>query len=115
MPLIWTGFAKGSGPRKLGRRENHNPREWLETLDGVQKRANWAQQNSFEAFPGFAAGVLIASQTGAPAAAGNVLAGLWVLLRLGYGYCYLADRAEMRTLLWFAALFCVIGLFVVSV
>ena len=114
MPLIWTGFAKGGGPRKLGRRENHHPREWLETLDGLQKRAHWAQQNAFEAFPGFAASVLVASMAGAPSAAVSVLAGLWVVLRLAYGVCYLSDRAELRTLVWFGALFCMIGLFVVA-
>lgn len=114
MPILWTGIAKASGPRKLGRRANHNPREWLEGLDGMQKRAHWAQQNAFEAFPAFAAGVIIASIAGASMATVNILAGLWIVFRLLYGFCYLADKAEARSVVWFAALFCVVGLFIAA-
>ena len=56
MPIMWTAVAKFSGAQKLGPKENRNPREWLEQQTGAQKRAHWAQQNAFEAFPGFAAG-----------------------------------------------------------
>ncbi len=114
LPIIWTGYAKftgtGSGPR-----ENHNPREFLETLTGGRKRANWAQLNSFEAFPPFAAAVIIATYLGKmdPAQL-NALALAWVGLRLVYGVLYIADRAELRTLSWAGATACWVAMFVLS-
>lgn len=44
--------------------DNHNPRDFLNGVQGEAKRANAAQQNSFEIFPAFAAAVLIAHATG---------------------------------------------------
>lgn len=112
MPLLWTGIAKFTGERKLGPKDNLNPRDWLERREGVQKRAHWAQLNAFEAFPLFAAAVIIAHLAGATAARIDLLAVLWVVLRLIYGILYLADKGQARTIVWSAALLCVIGLFV---
>lgn len=112
MPLIWTGVAKFSGDRKLGPRDNLNPREWLEQCTGVQKRAHWAQLNAFEAFPLFAAGVIVAHLAGVAQARIDALALAWVALRLVYGLLYLADKGQARTLVWTAALLCVVALFV---
>jgi len=114
LPLIWTGYAKFTGTGS-GARENHNPREFLETLTGGRQRANWAQLNSFEAFPPFAAAVIIASWLGKmdPAQL-DVLAMAWVGLRLVYGVLYIADRAELRTLVWTGATACWVAMFVLS-
>lgn len=114
MPLLFVGYAKFAGSHKLGPRENHNPREWLEATEGAQKRAYWAQLNSFEAFPPFAAGVIIAVIAGGNITAVNTLAVLFVLLRLGYGACYITDRANLRSLVWAAAAACTVALFVVA-
>jgi len=46
--------------------DNRNPRDWLDAQSGFRKRANAAQHNSFEAFPFFAAAVIIAHVAGAP-------------------------------------------------
>jgi uncharacterized MAPEG superfamily protein len=57
-PYIWAGIAKftsGFLPR-----DNHNPREYLEKLQGLAKRAHCAQLNTFESIPGFMAAVIIA-------------------------------------------------------
>lgn len=105
-------LAKFTGERKLGPKDNLNPRDWLERREGVQKRAHWAQLNAFEAFPLFAAAVIIAHLAGATAARIDLLAVLWVVLRLIYGILYLADKGQARTIVWSAALLCVIGLFV---
>ncbi len=51
MPLLFTGYAKFTGPGFNNRR----PRDFLAGLEGARQRANAAQQNSFEAFPLFAA------------------------------------------------------------
>lgn len=115
MPILFTGIAKFTGPRKLWLKENHSPREFLETVEGVQKRAHYAQLNGFEAFPPFAAGVIIAYLAGAATGIINFLAVAWVLFRLVYGWCYLTDRATLRSIIWAVAALCVVGLFVAPV
>lgn len=114
MPLLWTGIAKFTGPKKLSPSANKAPRQFLETVTGVQQRAHWAQQNAFEAFPIFAAGVLVAQQAGAEQASINLLAVSWVVLRLIYGFVYLADIGLLRTLVWGAALASAAGLFLIA-
>ena len=45
--------------------DNANPRDWLGGQSGFRRRANAAQLNSFEAFPLFAAAVIVAQMLGA--------------------------------------------------
>ena len=58
LPYLSTAIAKFQGG--FGPKQNHNPREFLENLEGSRKRAHWAQQNGFEVTPAFAAAVIIA-------------------------------------------------------
>ena len=110
MPYLFTGVAKfGSKPY-----DNRAPREFLASLEGHQKRANWAQMNSFEAFPPFAAAVIIAHLVQAPQTAINSLALVFVLLRLGYGWAYITDCPKPQQAAQVGAVFCVIGLFLVA-
>lgn len=115
LPLTATAIAKFTGAKKIGPKENHNPREWLETLEGYKKRAHWAQQNSFEAFPFFAAGVIVSQMAGAAQATVDLLAVAFIVIRLAYLACYLADLATQRTLVWTAGYGVCIALFVVPV
>lgn len=110
MPYLWTGAAKSMGRYDL--RANHDPREFMARLRGPAARANAAQLNSFEAFPAFAAAVLVAQIAHASQHSIDAFAIAWVLLRLLYGVVYIADLARLRSVVWFAALACVIGLFV---
>lgn len=112
MPYIWTGVAKfTSGFRP---RDNHNPREYLEKLEGPAKRAHWAQLNTFESIPGFMAAVIIAHLAGASQAAVDGIALTYIGLRLAYGVLYITDRAELRSLVWAGGVACIVALFVVS-
>ena len=95
LPLITTGIAK-AGASDFS---NNTPRIWQDSLTGWRKRADWAHRNHFEALPGFAAAVLVASLVHAPQARVDLYAGLWVLFRIGYTACYLADRATLRSLM----------------
>ncbi len=110
MPYLFAGIAK-FGDRRY---DNRAPRDFLAALDGRQKRADWAQQNSFEAFPAFAAAVIIAHLAQGSQSAINALALVFVALRLAYGWAYITDRPTLRSLVWIAALGCVVGLFVVA-
>ncbi|MCB1552488.1 MAG: MAPEG family protein [Xanthomonadales bacterium] len=110
MPFLFTGIAK-----TLGRRyDNRQPRAWQTGLEGAPARAHAAHLNAFEAFPLFAAGVFFAQQIGAAQDRVDQLALAFVLLRLGYGACYIAGWSTMRSLVWLAALVCSVALFFAS-
>jgi uncharacterized MAPEG superfamily protein len=111
MPLLWTAVAKFSGPGF----NNRAPREFQARLTGFRARAHWAHQNSFEAFPPFAAAVIIAHLAGVAQARIDLLALAFIALRLVYGLLYLADQALLRSIAWTAALGCVVALFVSAV
>lgn len=109
-PYIWSIVAKQSAPKF----DNSKPREWLGNLDGRGARANWAQQNNFEALPGFIAAVIIAHLAQAPQFWIDLLALNFVVLRVFYGVLYIADKPSLRSLVWILAIACVVGLFVIS-
>ena len=61
LPYLWVGIAKAGGARF----DNRDPRAWLARQEEPKRqRATAAQLNAFEAFPAFAAGVLIAHAAG---------------------------------------------------
>jgi uncharacterized MAPEG superfamily protein len=109
LPYPFTLAAKWSR-----RFNNHQPREYLETTQGWQKRAHWTQLNSFEAFPPFAAAVIINHMLLGANAHADVLALLFIALRLGYGLFYVADWALPRSIAWFAASLCSAALFLLA-
>ena len=108
LPYICTLIAKSSMPPS----SNRNPREHLATVEGFRARANWAQSNSFEAFPLFAASVLSAHITGVEHECINALAMVFVGCRVLYIIVYITDRSTLRTLIWFGGLACCITLLV---
>lgn len=91
--------------------DNRSPRDWEAKLEGRARRAVFAHQNHFEAFPAFAAAVIVAHLAGAPQLAIDVLAGTFVVLRVAYTAAYLGDRAALRSLLWLGGFCCVVALF----
>lgn len=96
-------------------KDNHNPRGFLAHTQGAAARAHAAQQNGFEAFAPFAAAVLTAHATGnAGQATVNTLAGLFILFRLAFIWCYIADKAALRSLMWAGGFACTVGLFVAA-
>ena len=115
MPFVWTAIAKFGGASKMSVAQNAAPREYLASLaEGHQKRANWAQMNSFEAFPMFAAAVIISTLAGNDQVTIDRLAMLWVAGRVAYGICYLADWSLMRSLMWSVGIGSVVALFVTA-
>jgi uncharacterized MAPEG superfamily protein len=103
-----------AGYAKAGSRDNHTPRLFAETLTGARRRADWAQRNHFEAFPTFAAAVIIASIVGVRHSTVNLLAGIFVAARILYSFAYITDRATLRTLLFMVGALCIVGLFVAA-
>jgi uncharacterized MAPEG superfamily protein len=100
LPYVATLTAKIGGDRF----DNANPREWLSAQTGFRKRANAAQLNGFEAFPLFAAGVIVAHLAGAPQDRIDLLAVTFVVARLFYLAFYVADIHRLRSLAWFVGI-----------
>ena len=107
LPIFCAGLAKWgmfSKSRKEGGYDNHNPRAWLARQTDWRARANAAQANTFEALPFFFAAVIIAHQAGAYQMRLDIMAFLWVFLRVLYVLMYVADQATARSLVWVLAL-----------
>lgn len=94
--------------------DNARPREWLERRRGAAQRAYWAHQNMFEAFPAFAAAVIVAHLAGAAQPTVDALALVFIAARVAYVGAYIADRPTLRSIVWGIGLLCVIGLFVAA-
>jgi len=93
---------------------NRQPREWEAKLTGKSSRAHAAHLNSFEAFPLFAAGVLIAAFCAVPLALVNGVAVAFVVARVVYIWCYLSDRASLRSIVWMIGMALSVALFFLS-
>ena len=107
LPLVWVGAAKVGGEGY----DNAKPRIFLRNLTGWPQRANWAQTNAYEAFPPFAAAVIIASLAGANQAVVDVLAGLFLIARILHGLLYILDKPTLRSLVWTIGFFTMIAIF----
>ncbi|MDD5479176.1 MAPEG family protein [Rhodoferax sp.] len=107
LPIFCAGLAKWgtfSKPRRDGGFDNHNPRAWLAQQTDWRARANAAQANSFEALPFFIGAVVIAHQLGAYQTRLDLLAFVYVVLRLVYILMYVANLANLRSMVWGLAL-----------
>jgi len=113
LPLACAWLAKSGGfgrPRKQGGFDNHDPRAWLARQTDWQARANAAQANSFEALPFFIGAVVIAHQLGAPQTRVDILAVLFVTLRIIYIAMYVAGFPTVRSAIWTLALLANVGI-----
>ena len=70
--------------------------------------------NSFEALPFFMGAVIVAHQLGAAQARLDILAFVWIVLRLIYVVMYVADLPAMRSAVWTLALIVNIGILFVG-
>jgi len=107
LPYIAAGIAK----KGFEGYDNSLPRQWLAKQTGFRARANAAQANLFESLPLFFASVIIASVAHAPQGRIDLLAIGFVLARIAYLICYIANWPSTRSLVWVAGLACVITIF----
>jgi uncharacterized MAPEG superfamily protein len=117
LPIVCAGIAKAGmfgKSRKDGGYDNGDPRAWLAAQTDWRARANAAQANSFEAFPFFIGAVIIAHQLGAVQARLDVLAFVYVVLRIVYIMMYVSGLANMRSIIWSVALAVNIGILFVG-
>jgi uncharacterized MAPEG superfamily protein len=108
-PLAVVSYAKAGGG------DNHHPRDDASRLSGARRRAYAAHFNAYENFPFFAAAVIVAVTQGADTAMLDMLAVIYLLLRILHAVLYVADLATLRSLVFVAALCINIAIFVLPV
>jgi len=91
VPIKWIGFR---------RYDNARPRDPAFYDEPLRARARGAHQNGIEAFPFFAAAVLLAEFRAAPQNLINELAVLFLIVRIAYVLTYIGDRPRLRSILW---------------
>ena len=90
-PVKWIRFR---------RFDNSKPRDPGFYDDPIAARALGAHLNGIEAFPFFAAAVLLAEFRACPQRLVDELAMLFVIVRVAYVFTYLGDRPTLRSILW---------------
>ena len=106
-PYVAAGIAK----KGFEGYDNAVPRQWLAKQTGFRARANAAQANLFESLPFFFAAVIIASLANAPQNRIDLLAIGFVVARIAYLVCYVANWPTTRSIVWLAGLACVVAIF----
>jgi uncharacterized MAPEG superfamily protein len=104
LPYVAFSFVKGVDATK--------PRERLAGLDERSLRAYGAHLNGFETFPLFAAAVIVAHVVGGPSRAADLLAVLYILVRIGHMAAYLAGRQPLRSAAFGVAQLVAVAIFV---
>jgi len=90
-PIKWFRFR---------RFDNSKPRDPAFYDDPIAARSLGAHQNGIEAFPFFAAAILLAEFRACPQRLVDELAVLFVIVRIAYVFTYLGDRPTLRSILW---------------
>lgn len=108
LPYVFTLIAKKSA--RFRAKDNQNPRAFLEKSTGLASRANAAQQNSFESLPLFIASILMAEYMVVPQSLVMTFGIAYLVFRVIYGICYLANWSTLRSIVWLLSLLCPITL-----
>lgn len=108
LPVMKAAFDQGGY-------DNHHPRDQWAQLRGWGRRALAAHQNTIEAFPTFAAGVILAHLTGASPTCSAFLAVAFLVFRFFYVVLYLLDAATLRSIVWACGVLCSLSLCLLGV
>jgi uncharacterized MAPEG superfamily protein len=89
LPYVAFGFVRGLDPNQ--------PRHHVGDLIGKSLRAYGAHLNGLETFPWFAAAVIVAHMVGGPSRIADVLAVVYILIRIGHMAAYISGRQPLRS------------------
>lgn len=106
--IVSIGPAKMDGIREF---DNAYPRDPNFYRPGLRARSLAAHQNGWEAFPFFAAAVIVAEMRGAEQGVVNALGVSFLLLRVVYLLMYLGNRPSLRSAVWGLGFVCNLALF----
>ena len=88
LPYVAFGFVKGLDPNQPRRAGD---------LIGKAARAYGAHLNGLETFPWFAAAVIVAHMVGGPSRIADILAVVYVVIRIGHMAAYISGRQPLRS------------------
>ncbi len=108
LPYVFTLIAKKTAG--FSTKDNQNPRAFLEKSTGLASRANAAQQNSFESLPLFIAAILMAEYMVVQQEVVMTFGVAYLVFRVLYGICYLANWATLRSIVWLLSMLCPVAL-----
>jgi uncharacterized MAPEG superfamily protein len=100
--------AKLSGGRAY---DNANPRDPGFYTPGLRARSQGAHLNGYEAFPFFAASVILAEMRGVTQGSVDALAVAFIVVRIVYVLLYLGNRPTLRSLVWSVGFACNLAIF----
>lgn len=80
--------------------DNNTPRLAIEKLGGWRQRLEWAHRNNFEAFPPFAAAMILAMMQHVPWIWVDSLGAVFVAARIVHNLMYALDRPTLRSFFW---------------
>jgi len=106
-PYVAAGIAK----KGFEDYDNSMPRQWLAKQTGFRARANAAQANLFESLPFFFTAVIIAHIEHASQTRVDLLAIGFVIARIAFLICYIANWPTIRSIVWLLGLICIITIF----
>jgi len=107
--LLTLAPVKAFGHRDF---RNSAPRDPAFYSPPIRARVLGAHLNGIETFPFFAAAILLAEFRSAPQHLVDVLALLFLTVRLTFVLAYIADKPTLRTLLWNLGFFVNVAIFV---
>nr|WP_318730481.1 MAPEG family protein [Roseofilum sp. Guam] len=109
-PFFWVAYARFQG----GMQYLETPRALSDQLPDYAKRANWAHQNSIEAFMIFAAAAGMAYATGVDSMVAAYAAGVFLIVRGLYSIFYILNIPLGRSLMFGIGSLCSLTLFALS-
>lgn len=112
--ILFTKVPVAMAMAEDGGYDNRHPRAQQARLTGFGARALAAHKNMIEAFPVFAAGVLLALSTGVTGVLATALALVFVIARIVYTIFYLVDFPTLRSLSWGVGFAASLGLMVLA-
>jgi uncharacterized MAPEG superfamily protein len=111
LPYLWAVLAKTSAPGY----NNKDPRGWVARQESYRVRNAYAAHlNAFEAFPAFAAAVLMAQFAQVDAQHVAWLSMAFIAFRILHGIFYLAALQALRSLAWLGGFASVIALMLLA-
>lgn len=109
LPYLWAVLAKSSAPGY----NNKDPRGWVAKQESYRvKNAYAAHLNAFEAFPAFAAAVLMAQFAQVDPQRVAWLAIAFIACRILHGIFYINVQQALRSLSWLGGFICVATLMI---
>ena len=104
-PNVLTMMAKSGGF------DNNSPRLLSAELTGWRQRADWAQQNHFEAFPIFAAAVIVGHLINVAQPTLDMLAIGFIGFRVLHAMFYVMDKGALRSAAYLGGMVCAVSIF----